>query len=194
MYTSGAEPFRSLLLRHRGRTGLTQRQLAARVGAHRRTIQDWETGVSYPSAQLLRALLRVLLGAGGLSVGRETADAEALWSAVLRETRRMQSPFDMAWWAGQVAGRIDVPPRRVVPGHLGVDPEEPAATTPVERRLDWGDAPDVLSFVGRAHELATLRAWVLKEQCRLTALLGMGGIGKTTLAARLAQDLAPTRQ
>jgi DNA-binding XRE family transcriptional regulator len=41
-----AEPFRSLVLRCRGRTGLTQRELAARVGASRRTIQDWELGVN----------------------------------------------------------------------------------------------------------------------------------------------------
>jgi len=35
-----AESFRGLLLRHRGRSGLTQRYLATRVGAHRRTFQD----------------------------------------------------------------------------------------------------------------------------------------------------------
>ncbi len=35
------ESFRGLLLRHRGRTGLTQRELGARLGAARRTVQDW---------------------------------------------------------------------------------------------------------------------------------------------------------
>src|SRR5262249_48270222 len=38
------ESFRGLLLRHRGRTGLTQRELATRVGASRRAVQDWEAG------------------------------------------------------------------------------------------------------------------------------------------------------
>jgi predicted ATPase len=37
-----------------------------------------------------------------------------------------------------------------------------------------------------------LRHWVLAERCRFVALLGMGGIGKTSLAARLAQDVAPS--
>jgi WD40 repeat protein/transcriptional regulator with XRE-family HTH domain len=73
-----AESFRGLLLRHRGRSGLTQRELAQRMGAHRRTVQDWEAGVNHPNAAMLRALIEVLLDAGGLSAGREEAEAEAL--------------------------------------------------------------------------------------------------------------------
>jgi hypothetical protein len=43
-----------------------------------------------------------------------------------------------------------------------------------------------------ANELGDLRRWVLEDRCRLVALLGMGGIGKTSLAARLAQGVAPS--
>jgi hypothetical protein len=42
---------------------------------------------------------------------------------------------------------------------------------------------------GRAQELATLARWVCEERCRLVLVLGEGGIGKTTLTARLAHDL-----
>jgi DNA-binding XRE family transcriptional regulator len=38
------ESFEGLLLRHRGRTGLTQRQRADLVGVNRRSVQDWENG------------------------------------------------------------------------------------------------------------------------------------------------------
>src|SRR5262249_25014072 len=38
---------------------------------------------------------------------------------------------------------------------------------------------------------ARARAWVVGERCRLVAVLGLGGIGKTSLVARLAQDAAP---
>jgi DNA-binding XRE family transcriptional regulator len=42
-----AESFQGLLLRHRGRTGLTQRQLATRVGVSRGSLQGWEAGLNY---------------------------------------------------------------------------------------------------------------------------------------------------
>ena len=52
-----AESFQGLLLRHRGRTGLTQGLLAVRVGVSRGSVQDWEAGLNYPDAQHLQALL-----------------------------------------------------------------------------------------------------------------------------------------
>src|SRR6202035_1530391 len=71
----------------------------------------------------------------------------------------------------------------------------PAGAQPAAQpRQDWGDAPDVAGFLGRAHELATLKRWVIDDHCRLVAILGMGGVGKTMLAARLAQEVAPSFQ
>jgi WD40 repeat protein len=49
----------------------------------------------------------------------------------------------------------------------------------------------VLGFLGRAGEIDLITDWVLREHCRLIAVLGMGGIGKTSLAARVARDVAP---
>src|SRR4051794_23586304 len=94
-----SEPFRGLLLLHRGRTGLTQRQLASRAGVSARSVQDWESGVNYPSAERLRALIRALLEGDGLTPGHERGDAEALWAAVERAAPRMRPPFDPAWFA-----------------------------------------------------------------------------------------------
>ena len=45
---------------------------------------------------------------------------------------------------------------------------------------------------GRTQELATLARWVGEERCRVVQVVGVGGIGKTALVARLAQELAPT--
>ena len=54
---------------------------------------------------------------------------------------------------------------------------------------DWGEAPDVSIFYGRIKELATLDQWIVKERCRLVALLGMGGMGKTALSVKLAEQI-----
>jgi WD40 repeat protein len=56
-------------------------------------------------------------------------------------------------------------------------------------RQDWGEAPEVSTFYGRIDELATLTHWITSDRCRLIAILGMGGMGKTTLAVKLAEQV-----
>jgi DNA-binding CsgD family transcriptional regulator len=53
----------------------------------------------------------------------------------------------------------------------------------------WDGAPDVSTFYGRAEELATLERWIIRDNCRVVMLLGMGGIGKTSLSVKLARQI-----
>jgi hypothetical protein len=55
--------------------------------------------------------------------------------------------------------------------------------------IDWGEAPEVTTFYGREAELKLLEQWILNNRCRLVALLGMGGMGKTALATVLVEQI-----
>ncbi|NJM86103.1 MAG: NACHT domain-containing protein [Cyanobacteria bacterium CRU_2_1] len=59
-------------------------------------------------------------------------------------------------------------------------------------RQDWGEAVDTSVFYGRGKELIQLRGWILEEHCRLITVLGIGGIGKSTLAVTLALQIQST--
>jgi hypothetical protein len=89
------------------------------------------------------------------------------------------APFDREWFGAQQAKSetavvADAPLQPPTSGHPGTS-----------RREEWGEAPDILDFQNRLVELTTLQNWLRQEQCRLVALLGIGGIGKSVLAAHV---------
>jgi len=61
----------------------------------------------------------------------------------------------------------------------------------VDAKSDWGEATAIDTFYGRNDELRQLETWILDDRCRLVAVVGMGGMGKTALSLELAQRLEP---
>jgi hypothetical protein len=68
-------------------------------------------------------------------------------------------------------------------------PEVEAAHSRASNSVDWGKAPDVRVFYGRQKELDDLQKGILEKNYRLVALVGMRGIGKTTLTVKLVERL-----
>lgn len=66
---------------------------------------------------------------------------------------------------------------------------QPAVGFITNSYVDWGDAMDVSFFYERTEDLATLKQWIIKDRCRFITLYGMGGIGKTALAAKLGEQI-----
>ncbi|MCC3470018.1 MAG: ATP-binding protein [Microcoleus sp. PH2017_06_SFM_O_A] len=57
--------------------------------------------------------------------------------------------------------------------------------TPKQLHIDLGDAPEIFTFFDRTSELSTLENRITRDRTRLIALLGISGIGKTTLSLSL---------
>lgn len=68
------------------------------------------------------------------------------------------------------------------------EPQNPQQT-PKQLHIDLGDAPEIFTFFDRTSELSTLENWITQEHTRLIALLGISGIGKTTLSLRLIDQI-----
>lgn len=86
-----------------------------------------------------------------------------------------------------VKGTADLQERQMPLYARGVSSSVHWPTGTLERQgspsIDWGEAPHAEQFYGREQELSTLRSWIVGDHCRLVAILGVGGIGKTSLAA-----------
>lgn len=74
-----------------------------------------------------------------------------------------------------------------------VELDEENYTKPIQHQhRDWSDAVSVDHFFGRREELRRIETLLVEDRCRLIAILGMGGIGKTTLSIKIAEEIGGT--
>jgi transcriptional regulator with XRE-family HTH domain len=185
--------FGQLMLTLRTHIGLTQAGLGERLQVSRRAVVEWEAGLSYPKVDRLKGFIALCVQQQAFSVGREEEEIQALWKAA-----RQRVLLDELWLHTLLSSAH---PEAIVPAHgatadSGSDSLHriaPIVSAPTRSfpRIDWTGALDVSSFRGREVELAVLSRWLLQERCRMVAVLGMGGIGKSALVSLLGQQLAP---
>src|SRR5579859_3631489 len=98
-----------------------------------------------------------------------------------RKQNNSISPFPSA-----ASNSLEVSPIKIVTTtHTDVSTQ----TYEVAHHIDWGEAPTVEHLYGREKELAILTKWIVSDHCRIVAIVGMGGMGKTALSSKLVEQV-----
>lgn len=163
------------VLEHQGRL-LNDLETALLDGVwHGKTYQEIADASGYSFTYLSRDVGPKLWKLLSQALG-EYVNKGNLQSVLRRQAQRQPKSQSLREWESEEIGE-----------NTELHPPYPSIRPPTH--IDWGEAPDVCSFCGRTDKLATLQQWIQIDRCRLVALLGIGGIGKTFLSVKLAQKL-----
>ncbi len=175
--------FGQSMLTLRTTIGLTQAGLAKELLVSRKAVGEWEAGLTYPKAEHLKTLIALAIGQQVFSTGHEEEEIRAFWQAA-----HQKIPLDEAWLAGLLPHReASLASQSAKEASSAAQKLAPTTDGP---RVAWSDALTVTTFYGRKWELNLLTSWVVEERCRVVSVLGLGGIGKSTLATRLMHQVA----
>ncbi len=167
-------PFYLQLKHERELRGWSQADLAGKLGCDTKTVNRWESGKSLAQPYYRQKLVELFgKNAEELGLVGENHNEGGKSPAALSSTKTSHIPITDSQ-------------------HPQVDKEVDAGTNNNLCQADWGEAPSVQIFYGRDKELAELEHWLAGDQCQMVAVLGIGGIGKTALTKKLAEQMQDT--
>ncbi len=169
--------FGRTMLTIRTRVGLTQSGLAETLGISRKAVADWEGGNSYPQTEHLKHVIALAIQHQVFPAGQVVEEVRAIWQSAHQKVL-----LDEAWLSTLL------PPLEVSPVLPPVT--ERSTELSLKHRVAWNDAPVGFKFYGRQREMDLLTGWIVSDQCRVISVLGLGGIGKSTLTVSLMQRIA----
>ncbi len=196
--STAENPLALFLADLRGWVFSSQARAASYFGLDRSTVWRYEEGRTLPPSAYLVELAHLVAERLGDQRYADTAYHDLLLQEINRALVSYypdEHPFrnwkDALRTARSYYTRRAAAASTAIREHQRNEPSAQAASRPnPAEHIDWGDAPDIAVFYGRQRELATLQQLLGSRQCRLLGVFGMGGAGKTVLAARLVETIA----
>lgn len=162
---------RTKLIEARKQRKLSQQQVAERIGTNYVNVSRWERGITRPGPYFQRKLSRLF---GKTEEELDLALSSDVVPATAHSSPANAIPNTPAFPAQSESIPVSIPSSTV--SEAIYDPSIPL--------------PPPVHLVGREEELANLRARLRAgENVAMTALHGLPGVGKTTLAITLAHDM-----
>src|SRR5437660_7194756 len=147
--------------------GWSQADVAAKIGTDSKTISRWERGEAVPRPYFIQKLVKLF--------GK---DAQELGLMEMAEEQTILSLHNLT-----AASQLEQVAK--------YDTQEVPLIVPQNNdwQKDWGEAPHIDSFYGREEELSQVAQSIIENHCRVVAVVGIGGIGKTSFALAVAKKV-----